>query len=244
MPNFDVNTEEVIDLTVKLKKLHRSAFPSAVRNTLNEAALDMKKEQILKSATKNFKTIRSKSFFKKYTTAEKSKGFNIKSMVAKVGFVDRGNRAAQQATDGMEHHEHGGSVKGGYSYGKDSRIAGSYARLVRKKNIYDKSNIVTRASRKIPRSQRGRNMQSIMQGAKQKKAFWLDTNKGRKLAVVSRYNAKKPKNTKIKFLMSERQKDVSISKNSFMSEASEYEEKRIPLIFKAKAEFQFKKHLK
>ena len=39
-----LDADEVIKLTVKLDKLHRSALPSAVRNTLNNAAFQTKKE--------------------------------------------------------------------------------------------------------------------------------------------------------------------------------------------------------
>ncbi len=41
---LDVNTDSAIQLTAKLERLHRSSFPSAVRNTLNDAAFDMKKK--------------------------------------------------------------------------------------------------------------------------------------------------------------------------------------------------------
>ena len=47
---LNVNTDAVVALTNKLEKLHRSAFPVAVRSTLNSAAFDMKKDTILKSA--------------------------------------------------------------------------------------------------------------------------------------------------------------------------------------------------
>ena len=247
MPTFDLNNEDSIEYVAKLEKLHRSAFPSAVRNTLNQAALDMKKTQILKSSLSNFKTVRSKSFFRKYTTAEKATGFEIPRMVAKVGFQNKDNNiAASKAISGMEKHEKGGSVRGGYAYAKGSRITGSSKRLVRKKNIFNSNNVVSGFEKgSFPTKERKkRNWAMIKEGHKQGKAFWLNTKKGVFLAEVKSFNEKQPRNTKLNFLMRERQKPVNISANKFMTEAADYEKKQIPLIFKEKAEFQFKKFSK
>ncbi|MBL4809315.1 MAG: hypothetical protein JKY43_04565, partial [Phycisphaerales bacterium] len=43
---FNVNTDAVVSLTNKLEKLHKSAFPVAVRGTLNSAAFDVKQKSM------------------------------------------------------------------------------------------------------------------------------------------------------------------------------------------------------
>ena len=80
---LDVNTDAAIQLTAKLEKLHRSAFPSAVRNTLNETAFNAKK-LIPKNTDNNF-TIRQKNLFSRFSKVEKATGFDVKSMSSKVG---------------------------------------------------------------------------------------------------------------------------------------------------------------
>lgn len=45
---LNVNTDATVALTNKLEKLHKSAFPVAVRSTLNSAAFDMKKRHDFK----------------------------------------------------------------------------------------------------------------------------------------------------------------------------------------------------
>jgi len=52
---FDVNTSGIISLTAKLEALNKSAFSSAVRATLSDGAVEMKKKNILESAEKNMK---------------------------------------------------------------------------------------------------------------------------------------------------------------------------------------------
>ncbi|AGH07778.1 hypothetical protein CEPG_00030 [Cellulophaga phage phiSM] len=61
MATFNINNKEVISLTAKLERLNKSALPSAVRNTLNRAAFETKKNIPLVAAS--VFTTRQKSFF-------------------------------------------------------------------------------------------------------------------------------------------------------------------------------------
>jgi hypothetical protein len=101
---LNVNTDATVILTNKLEKLHKSAFPVAVRSTLNSAAKDMKKDTILKSAKDNF-TQRKPSFFKKFSRIEYANGFDVKTMSSAVGFTGE-----SQAVDDLEKQEHGGQI--------------------------------------------------------------------------------------------------------------------------------------
>ena len=58
MIKLDVNTDAAIQLTAKLERLSKSAFPSAVRNTLNEVAFEHKR-LIPKVAKQKFKNERN-----------------------------------------------------------------------------------------------------------------------------------------------------------------------------------------
>ena len=76
---FNVNTDATIALTARLERLNKSAFPSSVRSTLNDAAFEMKKKNILVSAKKNME-VRNPSFFRKFTGVKRESGFDVKSM--------------------------------------------------------------------------------------------------------------------------------------------------------------------
>lgn len=108
MIKFNVDTDAVIRLTNNLEKLTKSAFPVAVRGTLNSLAFDVKKNTMPKSALR-FKR-REKNFFKANSTVHKAKGFDLKSMESKVGFTD--NRADNKAVEDLEQQEHGGTIGG------------------------------------------------------------------------------------------------------------------------------------
>ena len=101
---FDVNTNDVIELTVALKKMHRSAFPVAVRSTLNELAFMTKQKQLIPTAQKKV-IVRNKTFFRRFSGVNKATGFNVDSMRSEVGFTKN------KATKGMKQQEIGGSLK-------------------------------------------------------------------------------------------------------------------------------------
>ncbi len=63
---FNINTDASVMLVNKLEQLHRSAFPLAVRGTLNAAAFDVKMKTLDESATQNFER-RSPTFFKRFS---------------------------------------------------------------------------------------------------------------------------------------------------------------------------------
>ena len=103
MANFqmNVNTNAAIILTAKLERMHKSAFPSAVRSTLNDSAFAMKQKEILDSAKLNM-TVRNPSFFKKFTGVKRANGFNVNAMFSEDGFQDRGQNSARKAINKSE----------------------------------------------------------------------------------------------------------------------------------------------
>ncbi len=109
---LNINTDEAVKFTNKLEKLHKSALPVAVRETLNEAAFDLKKNEMLKKAKSAF-IERQQNFFKANSKVEKALGFNINAMKATVGFFEntlKGNN--NYAVKDLEQQEHGGRIDG------------------------------------------------------------------------------------------------------------------------------------
>lgn len=127
MPDIDINTEGIVEHADRLETMHKSAFPSAVRESLNGLAFRMKgvkgrQGEVEKQAIKIFHR-RYKGFIKRVTAVKKAEGFDIEKMGATVGF-DRsklrgGNKAA---VDDLEQQEEGGKIE------KRTMIPTRYAR--------------------------------------------------------------------------------------------------------------------
>lgn len=107
MSSINVNNDAVVQLTNKLEKISRSAFPVAIRQTLTNTARDMKTRSILIVSSKEF-TNRSKNFFKVFSGFIPASGFNVNSMRATVGIFPKGNQSARD----LEAQEFGGKVSG------------------------------------------------------------------------------------------------------------------------------------
>lgn len=213
---LDVNTDAAIQLTAKLEKLHRSAFPSAVRNTLNDMAFEAKK-QIPIEAKDQF-TIRQKNLFNRFSVVEKASGFNVSSMVSKVG-ID-GSKLTKVA-EGLEKQETGGTITGSKLIPNDkARVSGSYAKKVKMKNRLSGIKIATR--------------RSPIKGAK-----YILLKKGGQGNVFEINNGKL---TPIYTYQQTRQK--KIQKRPFIQPAVKIATSKAETFYKNNAEFQFKKHLK
>jgi hypothetical protein len=142
---FDVNTDKAIVLTAKLEKLHRSAFPVAVRGTLNDAAFKTK-ELVPKAAGLKF-TIRQKKLFSVFTGVNQATGFHIQAMESQTGIVRKSG--ADKLTKGLETQETGGSIEGRKLVPHYlARIGNSHLRKVRKKHHFNNIEIQRLGSRK------------------------------------------------------------------------------------------------
>jgi len=130
MPSFDVNTDEVIRLSNRLEKLHRSALPIAVRGTLNDAAFEAKQKHVEKTFDKQF-TIRKSNFIRSHTIVNKSiNTFNINQMVSEMGVI----KGKSSAGDELDKQEFGGTVSNRSFIPMDTaRASKSHTKLVSKK---------------------------------------------------------------------------------------------------------------
>lgn len=240
---FNVNTNANIILTNKLERLNKSAFPSAVRSTLNDAAFAMKKGNILDSAKRNM-TVRNPSFFRKFTGVNRAKGYDIRSMQSEVGFVntDPNKQKGQKAIVGMEHNEVGGSDNTGAMYLPKARTSNSANRLVRKKSRFNKSNIVQTGGSKS-RSKKAQFIANAYVSAKQKKPAFIETSKGKFLVQVTKFDSDHKKlKIKMDFLMRSRKQNVAKAKAThFNKEAALKTQKQIEVFYQKNAEYQIAK---
>jgi len=106
---LNINSSAVVVFTNKLEKMHRSALPVAIREALNVAAFDVKKNTMPKEA-KVF-TQRNPTFFKSTSKVQPAKGFDIKSMKSIVGFMPQsGAKESGGATEDLKQQEDSGTI--------------------------------------------------------------------------------------------------------------------------------------
>ncbi|MEM1002276.1 MAG: hypothetical protein AAGH46_06490 [Bacteroidota bacterium] len=217
---FDVDMDNVVKLSAKLGKLHKSAFPVAVRGTLNDAAF-MTKSLVPKVAARNF-TIRQKNFFRAFSTVVRAKGFNTNTMVATVGInADKGSEIAE----GLEQQEIGGTIEGRKLIPHDrGRVSGSYGKKLKAKNRFRNINIATRNKRK-----KGANYMLIKKGGKGT-VFEIKRLKTRtKLTPIFTYrNTRKSR----------------VQKAPFMRPSATLASSKMPTFYQKRAQQQFLRALK
>lgn len=110
MPVFNINTDAVVILTNKLELSRKSAIPSAVRNTLNETALDVKMVTMPAESDRVFHK-RKPTFFNATSRTEFARGFSLPQMAAVVGFVAPPNvKESGHATKDLQDQEYGGDI--------------------------------------------------------------------------------------------------------------------------------------
>ncbi len=137
---LDINTNEVVAFTVKLEKIRKSALPSAVRGTLNNAAFDVKQRTMPAQAAAAF-VKRSPNFFKANSTVVMATGFDVNRMKATVGFVENKLRMGSDhnfAVKDLEQQEHSGRIGGKSFIPLDSARVSGYNSLVKPANRLSK----------------------------------------------------------------------------------------------------------
>jgi len=218
MVRLDVNTDATIILTAKLEKLHRSAFPNSVRNTLNDVAFEAKK-LVPENANKNF-TIRQKNLFSRFTKVEKAKGWDVKSMVSAVG-IDGTTQG--KLTKGLATQETGGNIDGRKLTPHNlARISGSYGKKIKAKNQFKNLDKIGTAKKRVKGSKYFR----IKNGSKETVFERVSKNK-----IVPIYNVRQTKISRVKA-------------NPFIKPSAVQASKQMERIYYKNAQFQFRKYLK
>jgi len=247
--SLNVNTDAVIALTAKLERLNKSAFPSAVRSSLNDASFEMKKSNIFDSANRNM-TVRSRTVFKKFTGVKRATGFNVKTMQSEVGFIPKDGIKGDKVPKGMEYNEIGGTDNTGAMYMEKSRTSNTRKKLVRRKARFDKSKIAKGTSSYM-RSKKLANVQNMIASLQENAPTYIETSKGKFLVQVKSFSSrsvgkrKGKLDIKVDFLMRSRRKNAAkIKPTHFIKEAAIRTSKQIEVFYKKNAEYQIKKFWK
>lgn len=247
MPNeivFNINTDGCVVLVNKLEQLHRSAFPLAVRGTLNSAAFDVKMRTLDESATQNF-IRRSPTFFKRFSGVNRATGYEIDSMKAEVGMTAEGGGisevAARTAVKNMEVQEEGGKISEGLDYLAAARTSNSLDKTVAGKRRWKEANLVRGAFTKA-----GTTKSRVIAAAyvamnenKLQKIKINGRNFYRMVTSISKSTTGKVKITSKLLYMSRSGSNKPISATHFSREAAERTQPRIPSYFEIEAQRQF-----
>ena len=244
---FSVNTDAVIAYTAKLERLNRSAFPNAVRSTLNDGAFTMKKTNIIASAKINMH-VRNATFFRKFTGVERATGFNISAMGATVGFSNSNAKKEKKALEGMESNEIGGSDDTGSMYLGKARGQNSLKRKVKVASRYDRSKLAQGHIKRISKRGGQSTVMAMMAGWQENKPVFIRAKSG--IAYVVKVNSVFGTSTgkrdfQVDFLMRSRTKKVAKAKAThFNREAAMKTSKQMEGFYVKNAEFQFNKELR
>jgi hypothetical protein len=242
-----LDADEVIKLTVKLEKLHRSALPSAVRNTLNNAAFETKKEIPIQGA-KRFIT-RNKGFLKAFSTVDKASGFKINSMVSMAGI---NSKKGGDIANELEKQEFGGNLDTSRLVPhNDARTSKSKERRLQRKNRLN--SLDAHKASKAYKSHRGTKkskfVAAVMSTAASGKKYMLLENKGTGMlyelkGLKNRKSGRGPKFKLKKLFFLKKSDSANVNGRGFIRAAKVKASKSINIFYKKNAEYQLKKHWK
>jgi hypothetical protein len=128
---ININADAAVVFANKLEKINKSALPAAIRNTLNAAAFDVKKNT-MPAAAKGAFIQRKPTFFKANSKVRPASGSSVRSMQAIVGFTPLSGKG--NTVEDLQEQEYGGSIGGrAFIPLKKARAGGSWNKNVRSK---------------------------------------------------------------------------------------------------------------
>lgn len=126
-----IDSSACINAAYALTEINRSALPVCVRQTLNQASLDVKLD--VSDNDKNPFVHRHKTFFKASSHIDYAKGFDVNTMRSAIGFMPNPNKktANDFSVQDLEQQENGGQIGGkAFIPTKAARRSGQYKKSV------------------------------------------------------------------------------------------------------------------
>jgi len=257
--NFSVDISNLQHLSKQLKTLSKSAFPVAIRKTLNDAGFNTKLKTIPKSSEKTFKK-RQPNFFKANSKVIPATGFNVQTMKSEVGFFSnslRGNN--NRAVKDLEQQEHGGAIprkdfiaedgarqtKGGLV--KANRRLGKLPSLTGKVAVASSMGMV-RGKMKPIKSKKQRFIRAMFLAKKKFGGYVLGNKNNNGSKTLSLITELSNSGGNIKFKRTplynvNKGRAVKVKETNFMKRASYESSLQMNKMFISNAQLAFKKHL-
>jgi hypothetical protein len=247
-----VDTHALNEQRKLLDSYSKRAFPRAIKDTLNSAAMDVKQNTMLKQTKKSFKGNREPNFFKSQSKVNFAKGTDIKTMQSMVGFAPHPSRPGSKAAIAdLKEQEHGGNIKRPLLGTSQIRIGKSYSRKVRKEmtlqklqseGIVTKSGTINRSkvasaqNVKKARSKKAKFVRAAF-AVVNTKGYMMSGNTLFKVNSISSNRKSKAVNLKATPLYTEKRgRTVRIKPTHFMEKASVLTHSKIGAIFNSHAE--------
>lgn len=230
---FNIDASEVVKLTAKLERLHKSALPVAVRQTLNSTAYFAKTKHIPEAFSRTF-TERKPRFIESHTAYNKCKNtFKLREMRAEVG-VEKGK---SDSGDDLYKQEYGGTEKREYIPYKEARTGGSDAKLVRRPNYLAK----IKRSKNIPKHKNQKLIRAIFKAGKGGHVVYDDT-------VFLIKTLRKPSRNKMFFKLRplyfyKDQHSITLRKRPFMQPAAEAARRDMPATYYKKMQMRVEREM-
>lgn len=136
MLKIDIDTKNIVGHIYTLSKLHRSAMPAAVMQTLNGAAFTTKTVTMPKEADRFEK--RKPTFFKANSKVAPARGFNIDTMRSEVGFIPKPKDKSHSVEDLHAQEHHGAIDNRAFIALPTAREGNSFSKRVKRSNYMDK----------------------------------------------------------------------------------------------------------
>lgn len=243
--HISIDQKEFYKHANRLKQVHKSALPVAVRNTLNSAAFDTKQKTMPAVAKKTFEE-RRKNFFKANSRVEKAQGFSLAQMHAKVGFIPIGG--TNQAVEDLEQQERGGVI-GGRSFIplKMARVGRSWDRNVRRNvRISAIKHKITDSKDSRGKNKKERFTKAALHAGKNGYVLGNKVNsRGNRILYDIRSVKRKGRKTVVRsmpiFAVKTNRK-VTVKRTDFMREASKLSAHKMELFYNKHAKNQLKKY--
>lgn len=246
MIRIDIDTDHLVKYTNKLEKLSKTAVATAIRNSLNKTALDVKQVAMPLTSSKEFVN-RQKNFFKATSRVEFAKGSDINTMKSMVGFSDRNlSSGNKQAIEDLEQQEKGGTIEGrAFIPLKTARVGNSSNKLIKPNARVQKIPNLINARKQKGRTKQAKFINAVLKAGaggfvlgselKGETMLWkvnsLSSNlKTKKLDITPLYDYEKNRNVKVKA-------------TNFMEEASKMTVKKMGNIYMNEAEKLIQKAL-
>ncbi len=238
MPTLQYNSDDLVTFTAQLKRLHKSAFPLAIRGTLNDAAFQTKKEEILKASKKSF-NVRKPSFFRSQSGVVKATGWNINKMYSKAGMVKSKDPNSRASTE-IAKQEFGGTInKKSYIGHEDSRTGKG---LLKKSYINDMDSKPIKPS-VVKKNKKQSFFIAAKKAHKENRNLLYETNGEGIVYKIKSFSKKKFKAVRLASYKKNRSVKIS-KKRPFITEAAKQPTKDLNKHYKINAEKQVKRVMK
>jgi hypothetical protein len=219
---LSIDNREVEQYTKKLRALHRSNLPIAVRQTLNDLAFDVKQVTLMRNADKQF-IMRNPGFFKRHSGVKKADGWDINNMRSEVGIIPGESIAATQLTK----QEFGGAIgKRSFIYMNAARISAAKNKMVRRQNYLNKKEFI-KGTPSRSRSDKSQFIARAIVAKKTNKLLLEDSTSGQTAFEVRdiKFSGKGGRNRKVFVRLNpladyERNRSISLKARPFLYPAS------------------------